>query len=75
MLVRLRSYRLCSLGYFPNAKKCWLVIKPEKEKAAKEVFGNTAINFSPQGQKHLGGVLGSRTHREEYVNGKVEDWV
>ena len=30
-----------SLAYFPNATICWLVIKPEKEKAAKEIFGNT----------------------------------
>ena len=22
------------LGYFPNAKKCWLIIKPEREQAA-----------------------------------------
>ena len=47
-----------SLGYFPNAKKCWLVIKPEREKAAREVFGDTAINISTLGQKHLGAVLG-----------------
>ena len=64
-----------SLGYLPNARKCWLVIKPEKEKAAKEVFGNSAINISTQGKKHLGAVLGSRTHLKEYVNEKVEDWV
>ena len=64
-----------SLGYYPNAKKCWLVTKPEKENEAKEVFGDTAINISTQGQKHLGAVLGSRTHLEEYVKGKVEDWV
>lgn len=32
-----------SLGYFPNATQFWLIIKPEKEKAVKKVFGNTAI--------------------------------
>lgn len=41
----------------------------------KEVFGVTAINTSTQGQKHLGTVLGSRTHLEEDMKGKVEDWV
>ena len=64
-----------SLGYYPNAKKCWLLTKQGKEDAAREVFHNTAINISTQGQKHLGAVLGSRTYLEEYVNGKVEGWV
>lgn len=32
-------------------------------------------NISPQGQKHPGPVLGSRTHFEKYVNEKVEKWV
>ena len=35
-----------SLGYYPSAKKCWLVTKLEKESEAKEVFGDTAINIS-----------------------------
>jgi len=28
------------LGYFPNAKKCWLITNPEREETAKEVFGD-----------------------------------
>jgi len=28
-----------------------------------------------QGHQHLGAVLGSRSYLEEYVNGKVEDWI
>ena len=34
------------LGYFPNAKKCWLIIKPERKQAAREVFEDTAINVN-----------------------------
>ena len=64
-----------SLGYYPNAKKCWLLTKQGKEDAAREVFRDTAINISTQGHKHLGAVLGSRTYLEEYVNGKMEGWV
>ena len=26
-----------NLGYFPNAKKCWLIVKPEKEEAARDL--------------------------------------
>ena len=49
-----------ALGYFPNAKKCWLIIKPEREKAAREVFRDTAINVTVEGHKHLGAAPGSR---------------
>ena len=34
------------LGYFPNPPKCWLIVKPEKEQAAKEIFGETTINVN-----------------------------
>ena len=64
-----------SLEYYANASKCWLVTKPEKEENAKNVFAGTAINISTQGQKHLGAVLGSRSHLKVYVSEKVEDWV
>ena len=63
------------LGYYPNAKKCWLITKPDKKDLAKAIFEGTAINISTQGQKHLGAALGSRAYLEEYVDGKVEEWV
>ena len=34
-----------------------------------------AVNVSVQVQKHLGAVIRSRDYLEEYVNGKVDDWV
>jgi len=30
-----------ALGYYPNAKKCWLVVEPEKLKEANGVFAGT----------------------------------
>ena len=54
------------IGYFPNAKKCCLIIKPEREQAAREVFRDTAINVTIEGQKHLVAALGSRSFLEEY---------
>ena len=50
---------LSESGYFPNAQKCWLIIKPEREQAAREVFRGTAINVTMEGHKHLGAALGS----------------
>jgi len=63
------------LGYFPNPQKCWLIVKPEKERPAKEIFRETTINITIEGRKHLGAVLGSRVFFEEYVGEKVEEWV
>ena len=56
------------LGIFPNAKQRWLIVKPEKEEAARDRFGQTSINISTMGQKQLGAVLGSRSYLEEEVN-------
>ena len=50
-------------------------MKPEKEEAVRDLFGQTSINFSTQGQKHLGAVLGSRSNLGEYVSEKVDDCV
>ena len=63
------------LVYFPNAKKCWLIIKPEREEAAREVFRDTAFNVTIESHKHLGAALGSRLLLEEYVEEKVDEWV
>ena len=52
-----------------------MITKSEKEDAAREVFGDTAINITTEGHKHLGAALGSRSYLEEYVGEKVEDWV
>ncbi|CAH3177509.1 unnamed protein product, partial [Porites lobata] len=56
------------LGYFPNAKKCCLIIKPQREQAAREVFRDTAINTVQlvMGHQPLGAALGSRSFLEEY---------
>ena len=63
------------LGYFPNAKKCWLIVKPRREEEARELFAGTAINVTTEGQKHLGAAPGPRSYLEEYVNDKVVDRV
>ena len=63
------------LGYYPNPKKCWLVVKPEKEGRTKERFAGTGINITTEGRKHLGAALGSRSYLDHYVGGKVEDRV
>ena len=64
-----------AIGYYPNAKKCWLVVKPEKLKEANDVFAGTGINITTEGRKHLGAALGQRSYLEEYVGSKVKEWI
>lgn len=61
------------LGYVPNSKKCWLIVKPEREQAARAVFRDTAINVSVEDHKHLAAALGSRSFLEEYVGEKIDE--
>ena len=63
------------LGYHPNSKKCWLVVKPQKEGRAKDLFAETGINITTEVHKHLGAALGSQPYFEYYVGGKVADSV
>lgn len=49
------------LAYYPNAGKCWLVAKPNKEETDRSIFEEIAIiiviNVTTEGQKHLGATL------------------
>ena len=54
------------LGFYPNAKKF---------KEANDVFAGTGINITTEGRKHLGAALGQRSYLEEYVGGKVKEWI
>lgn len=58
-----------------NAKKCWLVVKPEKLKEVNDVFAETRINITTKWRKHLGAALGQRSYLEDYVCSKVKEWI
>ena len=59
------------LNLSSNAKQCWYA----DDATCAGSLEDTAIKISTQGQKHVGAVLGSRPYLEEYMRGKVEDWV
>ena len=63
------------VGYFPKAKKSWLIVKPEKYETAKDVFKTTKLNITKEGKRHLGAVVGTEEYKIEYVNTKVNEWV
>ena len=69
---------LCQLGpkfgYFPEASKCWLIVKPEAYNTALTAFQSTDIKITVDGKKHLGAMLGSTKYKESYVVEKTDQW-
>ena len=62
-------------GYLTNAKKSWIVVKPEKKEEVEQIFKDTSLQITIEGQKHLGAVIGSEEYKTEYVRAKVNDWI
>ncbi len=64
-------------GYFPNEKKCVLIVKNnELAKKAKKIFKDFPnLKITTDGDRHLGAVIGSETFRDEYIKAKVDGWV
>ena len=60
-------------GYFPNAAKTWLIVKPERLDEAKQPT-NTGVSITVEGKRHLGAALGSRAFTEAYITEKDESW-
>ena len=46
-------------GYNPEPTKCWLIVKPRMKNIVLKTFGNTGINVTEDGKRHLGVVIGS----------------
>ena len=69
---------LCKLGpkfgYFPEASKCWLIIKPEAAEKAHTIFKDTEIQITKRGKRHLGAIIGTDGYRDEYVLDKINRW-
>ena len=63
-----------SYGYFVNPGKTWLVVKPQHEQDAKELFSGTGIGITSEGKRHLGAALGSHSFLESYISNKVKVW-
>ena len=49
-------------GYFPKPCKTILIVKPEYESKAAEIFDNTKIRITSSEQRHLGAVIGSELY-------------
>ena len=54
-------------GYYPNASKTHLVVKPELVNKANRMFKNTDVQISTNGQRHLGAAIGTHEFIETYA--------
>ena len=63
-----------SFGYFANAAKTWLVVKPGLLEEASLAFGDTNVKITCEGWPYLGSALGCHTYTSEFVSDKVEQW-
>ena len=64
-----------SLGYYPNAKKTWLVVKKQFLAKAKAAFVDTEVKITAEGQRYLGAAIGSTEFKESFVEKKIASWV
>ena len=62
-------------GYYPNASKTYLLVKPAFYNTVKTIFQGTEVNITSSGQRYLGAALGTDSFKEEYVKSKVSSWV
>ena len=58
--------------YFPNGSKTHGLAKPQHIDSVKAIFEDTGIVISTEGERYLGGVLGSSSFVQKYVERTVE---
>jgi hypothetical protein len=62
------------LGYHPEASKSWLVVKPEFQSKAQEIFEGTGVKITTEGRKYLGSPIGTKEFCESFVSGLIAEW-
>ena len=62
-------------GYFPNADKTWLIVKPDQLHEAERMSADTTIQIIATGSRHLVAAIGCRTFVNQYVQKRVNKWI
>ena len=62
-------------GYFPNASKSVLYVKPAFYQDALEIFAGTGVIINTKGCRYLGAALGSKEFVDSYIKEKVSSWI
>ena len=71
--------KLCSLGpdfgYYPEAKKSWLIAKEKFESAARKIFTDSQVNVTVEGKRHLGATIGSDGYKKSFIREKLKELI
>ena len=62
-------------GYYPNASKTWLLVKPSAQDRARELFGDSGVNITTDERRLLGACLSTETSVHQYVSNAVAGFV
>ena len=62
-------------GYYQQADKTWVIVKPKHLEEAQRIFSGTNIKITTKGKKHLVAAIGSEIYRKEYINEKIDTWI
>ena len=64
------------VGYYPDPDKSWHVCPKGEEESAKRIFADAGMNVKCcQGQRYLGGFVGSDATKEKWLYPMVDRWV
>lgn len=80
-LKALREYWDCvssigpGYGYYVNAIKTTLLVKPSIEMEAYQLFADTGITVTSSGASYLGCPIGSEGYVENHIQGSVQKWM
>ena len=58
-------------GYYPNAKKTVLLVRPHLLAEAQEAFAGTGVRIQTDGVRYLGGAIGSQQFQNDFVLDRV----
>ena len=61
-------------GYYPNPRKCSIVVGSTSRSAAEHLFGSLGVEVVCD-HRFLGGFLGGASARDAFVLAKVDQWV
>ena len=62
-------------GYYPNARKSILLVKPDHLEAAQQLFSDHNITIVTNGAQVLGSPVGTPEFIDQWINNKVQSWV
>ena len=61
-------------GYYPNAAKTVLLVKPQYERKAREAFLGTGATITCDGSRYLGGAIGEEQFCTSHLQQLVAKW-